>query len=104
MLGKGWFPDDVGGLDRYFRALLEHQPSASAVVVGPATDPPPRVAVASRQDAPLPRRLFAFAAAARRAAPDAAVVDAHFALYAALPLLLSRRLRALPAIVHFQGP
>jgi len=104
MLGKGWFPDDVGGLDRYFRDLLEHQPEASAVVVGPAGDAPDRVLVASRHDAPLPTRLCAFAAAARRAANGAASVDAHFALYAAVPLLLSRRLRALPAVVHFQGP
>ena len=104
MLGKGWFPDDVGGLDRYFRELLEHQPEASAVVVGPAGDAPPRVAVVARRDASLPRRLLAFAAAARRAAGRADLVDSHFALYAALPLLLSRRLRALPAVVHFQGP
>ena len=30
-------------------------------------------------------------------------MDAHFALYALIPLL-SRRLRALPLVVHFQGP
>lgn len=104
MLGKGWFPDEVGGLDRYFRELLEHQPEASGVVVGPAADAPPRVFVVARRDASLPRRLVAFAAAAHRAARDADVIDSHFALYAALPILLSRRLRALPAVVHFQGP
>jgi len=104
MLGKGWFPDDVGGLDRYFRELLEHEPEATAVVVGPGRDAPPRVVVVSQHDAPLPRRLLTFAAAARRAAPGADAVDSHFALYAALPLLLSRRMRALPAVVHFQGP
>ncbi len=103
MLGKGWFPDQVGGLDRYFRDLLEHQPEASGVVIGPADGHPDRLVAVSRHDAPLPRRLLAFSAAARRAARDAAVVDAHFALYALVPLL-SRRLRALPAVVHFQGP
>lgn len=104
MLGKGWFPDDVGGLDRYFRELLEHEPEAVAVVVGPAADAPARVAVASDHEASLPRRLLAVAAASRRAARGADVLDSHFALYAVPALLLSRRVRALPAVVHFQGP
>lgn len=103
MLGKGWFPDQLGGLDRYFRALLEHQPEADGVIIGPAGGGPERVVAASRHDAPLPWRLLAYTAAARRAARDAHVVDAHFALYAFSPLL-SRRLRALPTVVHFQGP
>lgn len=103
MLGKGWFPDQVGGLDRYFRDLLEHQPEATGVVIGPATGCSQRLRAVSRHDAPLPRRLLAFGAAARRAARDAAVVDAHFALYAFLPLL-SRRLRRLALVIHFQGP
>lgn len=103
MLGKGWFPDQLGGLDRYFRALLERQPEANGVVIGPAGGRPERVVAASRHDAPLPWRLLAYSVAARRAARDADVVDAHFALYALVPLL-SRRLRALPTVVHFQGP
>jgi len=103
MLGKGWFPDAVGGLDRYFRELLEHQREARGVVVGPAGGAPDRVVAASRHDAALPRRLLAFARAARRAGGDATVVDAHFALYALVPLLLTR-LRRLPLVVHFQGP
>jgi glycosyltransferase involved in cell wall biosynthesis len=103
MLGKGWFPDQLGGLDRYFRALLEHQPEANGVVIGPVGGRPERVVAASRHDAPLPWRLLAYSAAARRAARDADVVDAHFALYTLVPLL-TRRLRALPTVVHFQGP
>ncbi len=103
MLGQGWFPDQVGGLDRYFRCLLEHQPEARGIVVGPVSGPADRVLAVSRHDAPLLRRLVAFGAAARREARDAEVLDAHFALYALLPLL-SRRVRKLPAVVHFQGP
>jgi glycosyltransferase involved in cell wall biosynthesis len=103
MLGKGWFPDQLGGLDRYYRDLLEHDPAASGVLIGPASDRPARVTAVSDHDASLPRRLFAFAAACRRAAGRADLVDAHFALYAALPLL-SRRVRSLPLVVHFQGP
>lgn len=103
MLGKGWFPDQLGGLDRYFRDLLEHQPEAKAVVIGPAGGRPERVVAISNHDAPLLCRLLAFGVAAHRAARHAAVIDAHFALYALGPLL-SRRLRALPLVVHFQGP
>ncbi len=104
MLGKGWFPDQVGGLDRFFRDLLEHQPEAVGVVIGPAGGQPERVVAVSRDDAPLPWRLLAFALAARTGARHAAVIDSHFALYAALPMLFSRRVRALATVVHFQGP
>lgn len=103
MLGKGWFPDQLGGLNRYFRDLLEHQPEATGIVIGPARERPERVVAAAGHDRPLPWRLFAFTAAARRAAREADVIDAHFALYALVPLL-SRRLSALPLVVHFQGP
>ncbi|MEJ7783916.1 MAG: glycosyltransferase [Solirubrobacteraceae bacterium] len=103
MLGKGWFPHQLGGLDRYFRDLLERQPETSGVVIGPASGSPERLVAVSRHDAPLPWRLLAFSRATRHAARDAAVVDAHFALYALVPLL-SRRLRSLPVVVHFQGP
>ncbi|MCW3012258.1 MAG: glycosyl transferase group 1, partial [Solirubrobacterales bacterium] len=103
MLGKGWFPSDVGGLDRYYRELLEHLPEAEGVVVGPGPDAPARVASVSHTDAPLPRRLAAFAEAASRRHRAVDVVDAHFALYAFWPVLLGP-LRHVPLVVHFQGP
>ena len=103
MIGKGWFPEQLGGLDRYYRDLLEHLPEAHGLIVGPAPDSPQRLTVVSRHDAPLPKRLVALWRAASKAGRDAAVVDAHFALYALLPML-SKRLRSLPLVVHFQGP
>lgn len=103
MLGKGWFPEQLGGLDRYYRDLLEHLPEARGLVVGPAPGSPERLTAASRHDAPLALRLLALWRAARTAGRDAAVVDAHFALYALAPLLVGG-LRSLPAVVHFQGP
>jgi glycosyltransferase involved in cell wall biosynthesis len=103
MLGKGWFPEQLGGLDRYYRDLFEHLPEARGLVVGPAPGNPQRLTAASRHDAPLPRRLIALWRAAQSAGRDAAVVDAHFALYALVPTLFGR-LRSLPAVVHFQGP
>lgn len=103
MLGKGWFPEQLGGLDRYYRDLLEHLPEARGLIVGPAPDSPPRLTAVSRHDAPLWRRLVALWRAAGKAGRDAVVIDAHFALYALLPML-SKRLRSLPSIVHFHGP
>lgn len=103
MLGMGWFPASLGGLDRYFRSLFDRLPEARGVVIGPATDAPPSVAVAARHDSPLPRRLLAYWQAARRAARDVEIVDAHFALYAAMPLLVGP-LRRRPRVFHFHGP
>jgi glycosyltransferase involved in cell wall biosynthesis len=103
MLGMGWFPATLGGLDRYYRSLLEHLPEASGVVIGPAGDAPPSVRVVARQDSPLPKRLLSYWLAARRASKSAEVVDSHFALYAAAPLL-SGSLRGRPKVFHFQGP
>jgi glycosyltransferase involved in cell wall biosynthesis len=102
MLGMGWFPSTVGGLDRYYRSLFEQLPEARGVVIGPAAGAPPAIATAARHDLPLARRLGAFWLAARRAARGAEVVDAHFALYAAAPLLLEARRR--PTVFHFHGP
>src|SRR6202035_4967944 len=41
--------------------------------------------------------------ATQRAADACDIVDAHFALYSAAPLLMGR-LRGRPAVFHFQGP
>lgn len=103
MLGLGWFPDSLGGLDRYYRALLEALPGARGVVIGPAGDAPASVTAVAGAGDPLIRRLSAFRGAALAAAPQCDLIDAHFALYA-LPALRSRALRALPAVFHFHGP
>lgn len=101
MLGLGWFPDSLGGLDRYYRSLMEQLPGARGIVVGPARDAPPAVSVVAPGS--LLRRLVSFARAARRVAPGAEIVDAHFALYALLPLY-DPALRGLPKVFHFHGP
>jgi glycosyltransferase involved in cell wall biosynthesis len=103
MLGKGWFPATVGGLDRYFRLLFEQLPQASGVVIGPAGDTPAAIAAVGDPRVALPRRLLAFWRAAQRSGDGCEVVDAHFALYALAPLLAGR-LRDRPAVVHFHGP
>jgi glycosyltransferase involved in cell wall biosynthesis len=106
LLGSGWSPDQPGGLNRYFRGLIEalreHDLESRAVVLGPVDDAIPEVTGVSRNDASLPARILGFHRAARRAAPAADVVDSHFALYSALPVL--GPLRRKPLVVHFQGP
>lgn len=107
LLGMNWFGDRPGGLSRYFRdllvALADAGTGARAVVVGPAPAAPPEVVPAGRGGWPLPLRMAVFARAATRAGRDVNVVDAHFALYALLPVTLTR-LRRLPLVVHFHGP
>lgn len=102
MLGKGWFPDQLGGLDRYYRELLEHLPEASGVVIG-RTAGTERVLGVSDHERPLLWRLAAYWRAAQLAADRTDVVDSHFALYAVAPMLIGR-LRRKPAILHFHGP
>ncbi len=103
MLGMGWFPAALGGLNRYYRSLLEQLPEAHGVVIGPAEDAPASVDVLDRPEIALARRLLDVWLAARRAAPAVEVIDAHFALYAAAPLLLGPR-RGRPVAFHFHGP
>jgi glycosyltransferase involved in cell wall biosynthesis len=103
MLGMGWFPDTLGGLDRYYRALFEQLPEASGVVIGPGADAPAAIALAAPRESSLPRRLLAYRRAAERAGAEAEVIDGHFALYAAAPLLLGA-LRKRPSVFHFHGP
>ncbi len=103
MLGLGWFPETVGGLDRYFRELFEQLPGARGVVIGPGGDAPPAIRVVAGHSAAIPRRLWSFWRAATSAAGETDLLDAHFALYAAAPLLLGP-LRKRPAVFHFQGP
>jgi glycosyltransferase involved in cell wall biosynthesis len=106
ILGQGWFPDDAGGLNRYVRDLFEaHRDvawSCRCVVVGPAGDAPGEVRVVSRGEAPLPARILAYLRAAVRAGRGLVTYDAHFALYAAAPMLLMRGRRRF--VCHFHGP
>ena len=102
MLGMGWFPGSLGGLDRYYRSLFEQLPEASGVVIGPAVGAPATLDATARHDLPLARRLWGFWRSAQRAARGVEVVDAHFVLYAAAPLLLGA-LRGRPTVFHFHG-
>lgn len=103
MLGMSWFPATLGGLNRYYRALLEQLPEASGVVIGPADDAPASIRALDDAATPLARRLLDFWLATRCAGRDAELIDAHFALYAAAPVLLGT-LQGRPLVFHFHGP
>jgi glycosyltransferase involved in cell wall biosynthesis len=103
MLGMGWFPSTLGGLDRYYRALFEQLPGARGVVIGPAPDAPAAVEAVAGPEAALARRLRAYVRAARRGTRDTEILDAHFALYAA-PVMALGMMRGRPTVFHFHGP
>lgn len=106
LLGMGWFGEQPGGLNRYLAALhhalgeLGEEPQAVVVGSGPHPD---SVIGVEGLDVPLALRVLRFAAASARAVAGARVVDAHFALYSVVPLLLPS-VRRCPLVVHFQGP
>jgi glycosyltransferase involved in cell wall biosynthesis len=105
LLGAESFPDDPGGLNRYFHdlrlALSSNQRHIPAVVVGPAEHPPPGLAVVPR--GPLPARLSRYGLAARRLSRSVELVDAHFALYG-MAAMLAGAMRKRPLVTHFHGP
>ncbi|MGH9169497.1 MAG: glycosyltransferase family 4 protein [Acidimicrobiales bacterium] len=107
VIGTEWFDDRPGGLARYLKdlvpALVDEGIDAGAIVLGPALTAGDRFEAVSRTDASLRERVLGVHRAACARAGRTDVVDAHFALYAAGPLLLGR-LRKTPYIVHFHGP
>ncbi|HEX3927065.1 MAG TPA: glycosyltransferase family 4 protein [Gemmatimonadales bacterium] len=109
-VGKGWFPEEPGGLDRYYFDLVRHLPASGVQVRGLVTGSA-RVARETSGAvvafAPSGANLATRWSAARRALRQAlaeqpgSVVAAHFALYAAPALDLLART---PFVMHFQGP
>ncbi|MDP9174177.1 MAG: glycosyltransferase family 4 protein [Planctomycetota bacterium] len=109
-LGAGWFPEEGGGLERYFfemrQALPEVGVSTSGLVIGS-----PQIKHSSGGDVTafaqstmrLPDRLRGLrrAVSTELATGSFDVVAGHFALYA-LPIL--QMVRELPLVFHFHGP
>lgn len=109
-LGKGWFPEQSGGLNRYYHGLLQHLPGAGVQVNGLVAGSD-QVASSSEGSvtsfAPTKSRLPARWRGARNhfrqllASNPSSLVVSHFALYTAPCLDL------IPAdhfVVHFHGP
>lgn len=103
LIGNETLAARQGGLNRYFAdlttALVKGGCQPIIAIIGSSG----RGAGVSSPQASLLARLLAIRRAASRAVPRVGVVDAHFALYAVVPMYASR-LRRLPLVVHFQGP
>lgn len=109
-IGKGWFPEEAGGLNRYYYDCIKYLPKAGIEVSG-------LVAGSSRvaQDTSGQVQAFTLAQASllkrwrgvRRATyqllsqADTALVVSHFALYT-FPLL--HQIGTRPLVTHFHGP
>lgn len=109
-VGKGWFPEQSGGLNRYYHELLRHLPAAGVEVTGLVAGSSEVTSQSSgvvRSFAPskasLPARLNQVRRLVQRELRDSpgSLFVTHFALYAAPCLDL---LRDHPVVVHFHGP
>jgi len=109
-LGMGWFPEQAGGLNRFYYDLISQlnreEVDVSGLVVGSdkvITDSRGLVTGFSSSE----KNLIARWVAVRRLTAtvlnqtDIDLVASHFALYT-LPVL--DKLRDIPMVVHFQGP
>ncbi len=109
-VGKGWFPEQSGGLNRYYHELLRHLPGAGVEVTGLVAGSSEVTCQSSgvvRSFAPSKASLAARLNQVRRMVQQelrdnpASLFVTHFALYAAPCLDL---LRDHPVVVHFHGP
>lgn len=109
-VGKGWFPEQSGGLNRYYHELLRHLPPMGVEVTGlvagsgfVTSQSSGVVRSFAPSDASLPARLNQVRREVQRELRDnpSSLFVTHFALYAAPCLDL---LREHPVVVHFHGP
>lgn len=109
-VGKGWFPEQSGGLNRYYHELLRHLPTAGVEVTGLVAGSSEVTSQSNgvvRSFAPskagLPARLNQVRRMVQQELRDnpSSLFVTHFALYAAPCLDL---LRDHPVVVHFHGP
>jgi len=106
LIGESFEARAAGGAARVVSELHRSLPpliDVRTIAIGPLPEHVDGVRVVAAAQAPLRRRLRAFAAAAAEDARSADVVDSHFALYAALPLLTGR-FRRNAFVCHFHGP
>jgi glycosyltransferase involved in cell wall biosynthesis len=110
-VGMGWFPDQPGGLNRFFYDCCQHLPKYDIEFSGLVTgslpilvNPSSRIYAFALQDSSLLNRWLAASEAAKQliAATQPDLIASHFALYS-LPVL--RHLHDdLPLVTHFHGP
>lgn len=101
-IGKGWFPEEAGGLNRYYYNCVHALPPVGVTVKGLVMGSSlanGQVQAFAARDAPMLQRWQGIRQLTRQAS-DSLVVS-HFALYT-FPILDRLRDRAL--VTHFHGP
>jgi glycosyltransferase involved in cell wall biosynthesis len=107
-IGKGWFPEEPGGLNRYFYDCVEYLPQTGVTVHGLVAGSDQVVNGSEgivSAFAPSQSSLLTRWQGARRSLPSylkaADIIVSHFALYT-FPVLT--QLGDRPLVVHFHGP
>jgi glycosyltransferase involved in cell wall biosynthesis len=107
--GQFWYPEQGGGLDRYFFEMVKYLALQGARVDFFTVGAPPALHHGARgfsfadPTASLPTRLrSAYACFGKQLKEPYDLLNFHFSLYAA-PAILHRR-RDLPIVTHFHGP
>jgi len=107
VLGTERFDSVPGGVARYVMdyapALVQQGIDTSCVLLGSAEGARAGHLRASSSGVAIWRRLWSFYREARAQSGTIDLVDVHFALYGAIPVLLGP-LRRTPCVVHFHGP
>ena len=109
-IGMGWFPEQAGGLNRFYYDCARHLPAAGIGIRGlvagspqVAQDSQGQIQAFAPQKASLLERWQGARSAARQLLKeeDLPLVVSHFALYG-FPIL--SQIGDRPFVVHFQGP
>lgn len=109
-IGMGWFPEEAGGLNRFFYDCVTHLPSAGVNIQGFVAAPNSvfqesggRVKPFAACNTSLLKRWYGVRANVKDALQQSqdALIVSHFALYT-LPLLGPLKNR--PFVTHFHGP
>lgn len=109
-IGMGWFPEQSGGLNRFFYDCVHHLPTAGidiqGLVAGPSQvieDSKGHVRAFAPRDASLIKRWYGVREQLQTVLNqwDSPLIVSHFALYT-LPIL--DLLDSRPLVTHFHGP
>jgi glycosyltransferase involved in cell wall biosynthesis len=109
-IGKGWFPEEPGGLNRYFYDCSQALSNSGVEVSGMVTGSKEAFNISRNQieafslpDEPILKRLHSARKVVKNklSSTDVSLVVSHFSLYTFPALDI---LEKLPLVVHFHGP
>ncbi|GAB4523045.1 MAG: glycosyltransferase family 4 protein [Pleurocapsa sp.] len=109
-IGMGWFPEQSGGLNRYYHNFIRHLPSVNIKTTGLVAGSPQvaedtlgQIMAFSASDASLLKRWFEIRKSWQqlRSSTQYDLIVSHFALYT-FPIL--NQIKNFPLVIHFHGP